>query len=175
MKELVVDLYAHIFIFLGSVMDWILEKRFKRLVDSFNESLSKRFESEVKVIRRKAERIRDLAAQSSRAELRATRLTVEGIERDVRVGLVASAREQAEMNYRMKRLESEMADMVRGREQLDQAWQQLALFAKRMLTDNATGWLRGTREAPIDSVAMLANSPFYDNDLPGKPRSAGSS
>lgn len=72
------DLYAHIFLFLTSTMDWLIEKRYKRMLDSFNENFSKRFDDEVNVIKHKGELIRNLAAQSSRAELRATRLTVGG-------------------------------------------------------------------------------------------------
>ena len=157
MIELIVDLYAHIFVFLGSTMDWIMEKRYKRMLDSFNESFSKRFDSEVGAIKRRAERIRNLAAQSSRAEARVTRVILEDMYRDVRVGLVAGARQQAEMQYRMQRLEEEMAEMTRAREQSDQAWRQLANLAKLMLQDNAMGWLSANREVthgiPITLVA----------------------
>lgn len=163
MTELIVDLYAHIFVFLGSTMDWVMEKRYRRMLDAFNESFSKRFDNEVGAIKHKAERIRNLAAQSSRAEVRVTRIALEDLHRDVRVGLVAGERQQAELQYRMQKLEEEMAEMSRVREYVGQAWQQLANLAKLMLQDNAMGWLSANREVTHGIPATLvADTSFRD-------------
>ncbi|KEZ43260.1 hypothetical protein SAPIO_CDS4959 [Scedosporium apiospermum] len=107
MLEKVADLYAHIFLFLSGFMDWIMRKRRKRLLDSFNEKAVTRFESDIKAINDKAAAIRHHVEQSSRAEVREIRLTAEGTQlcvdgmaRDIRVGLEGMARHQAEMEQK---------------------------------------------------------------------------
>ncbi|WYZ34010.1 hypothetical protein EsH8_I_000286 [Colletotrichum jinshuiense] len=99
MQKLIADLYAHIFLLLTSVMDWMMKKRRKRLLDSFNEDLPTVFENELEKIKRVAERVRNLAAQNSRAEARSARLTLEETARDIRVGLEGERRHQAEMKH----------------------------------------------------------------------------
>lgn len=107
MLEKVADLYAHIFLFLSGFMDWIMRKRRKRLLDSFNENAFTRFESDIKAINDKAAAIRHQVEQNSRAEVREIRLTAEGTQlcvdgmaRDIRVGLEGMARHQAEMEQK---------------------------------------------------------------------------
>ncbi|KAF4879709.1 hypothetical protein CGCSCA1_v001046 [Colletotrichum siamense] len=99
MQVLVADLYAHIFLLLSSVMDWMMKKRIKRLLDSFNDDLPSVFSSEISKIQAISDRIRHLASQKARAELRSTRLTAESSARDIRAGLEGEKRHQAEMRY----------------------------------------------------------------------------
>ncbi|KAK1846017.1 carboxylesterase [Colletotrichum chrysophilum] len=99
MQTLVANLYAHMFLLLTSIMDWMMKKRIKRLLDSFNENLPNIFDHEMRKIKGISDRIRNLASQKSRAELRSTRLTVESTARDVRAGLEGEKRHQAEMEH----------------------------------------------------------------------------
>ncbi|MBE3044706.1 hypothetical protein IMZ48_19520 [Candidatus Bathyarchaeota archaeon] len=108
--EKVADFYAHVFVFLSTFMDWMTRKRRMRLLDSFNEKASSTFDSDIQALSEKAAAIRHIVEQSSRAEVRATRLTaegtqvsLEGLARDVRVGLQGMARQQAEMEYTARR------------------------------------------------------------------------
>ncbi|KAH6995839.1 hypothetical protein BKA56DRAFT_472670, partial [Ilyonectria sp. MPI-CAGE-AT-0026] len=95
--EKVADLYAHVFLFLSSVMDFLMRKRFSKMLDSFSENIYKKFEDDIQMINAKALAVRDIAAQSSRAEVRSTREQLELLNRDFRVGLQGDARHQAEM------------------------------------------------------------------------------
>src|SRR6185437_5858627 len=71
MLQLIADLYAHIFLYLSEVMEWLMRKRYQRLLDSFKEDFSQRFDAEIKNIQHLAQRVRYLGAQNSRRELRA--------------------------------------------------------------------------------------------------------
>ena len=107
--EKVADFYAHVFLFFSTFMEWVTKKRRTRLLDSFNDSATSTFDSDIKTLGDKAAEIRHLVEQSSRAELRSTRLTaeemrmsIEGLTRDmrdIRVGLQGMARQQAEIEY----------------------------------------------------------------------------
>lgn len=154
MIQLVVDFYAHIFVFLSDVMDWVTEKRRKRLLDSFNENLFQKFEDQIDKIKVKSEMIRNLAAQSSRAEQRVTRLILEDLGKDVRLGLQGEERRHAEMVCFAERMEKELSEKRRTGQQLrvdDQAFEQLAnrlthsVFS--MLQDKALGWIGDIRSA----------------------------
>ncbi|OJJ42805.1 hypothetical protein ASPZODRAFT_155064 [Penicilliopsis zonata CBS 506.65] len=146
MRQLVADLYAHIFLFLSSVMDWLMEKRYKRMLDSFNESFSARFDNETSAIHHRAGQIRELAERGARAEGRITRLTVEELQSDIRLGLQNRAREQADRVYWEQRIEQQMAHLVERQELMSDAWKQLASAAKQFLQEGATDflWLSGT-------------------------------
>lgn len=140
MRILIADLYAHIFLLLGSVMDWMAKKRRKRLLDSFNEDLSEVFESEIAKVNAISDRVRQRAEQSGRAELRYTRLTVEDSARDIRAGLEGQERQRAETRYFAERLE-------RGQNRIEDLFaegkqQQLAENIVNMLEERAVRWLR---------------------------------
>ncbi|CAJ2501363.1 Uu.00g042160.m01.CDS01 [Anthostomella pinea] len=146
MMKLIADFYAHIFVFLSDVMDWIAEKRRRRLLDSFNENFYQKFEDKIETIKRKSEMIRNLAAQSSRAEQRATRLTLEELAKDVRVGLVGEERRHAEMTYFAERMERELLARQEERQlQSDQQLKQLAERLTSMLQDKAVVWIGDMR------------------------------
>lgn len=107
--KLVVNLYGHVFLSLSSVMDWIMKRRSRRLLDSFSENSNDRFCNELNKIKDKFARIRNFASQSLMAEGRVTRLMVEGLNRDVRLGLEGDTRHQAEMRLFAERIESRLS------------------------------------------------------------------
>ncbi|KAI1372639.1 hypothetical protein F4677DRAFT_456379 [Hypoxylon crocopeplum] len=148
MMELVADFYAHIFVFLSDTMDWITEKRRRRLLDSFNENFYQKFENQVEMIRRKSDMIRNLAAQSSRAEQRVTRQTVEEIAQDVRLGLTGQERRHAEMVYIAEKIERELSEGKRERELLREDGEHFKQLADRLITmlqDKAMVWIGDMR------------------------------
>ncbi|KAI5926622.1 hypothetical protein F4810DRAFT_707160 [Camillea tinctor] len=152
MMQVIADFYAHIFIFLSDVMDWITEKRRKRLLDSFNENFYQKFEGQIATIKHKSDMIRNLAAQSSRAEQRDTRLTLEDLARDVRLGLTGEERHRAEMTYYAERIERELLEGRKERQLLredSQHYKQLAGQLMSMLQDKAMVWIGDMRS--IDS------------------------
>ncbi|KAI1502349.1 hypothetical protein F5X99DRAFT_379172 [Biscogniauxia marginata] len=148
MMRLIADFYAHIFIFLSDFMDWITEKRRKRLLDSFNENFYQKFEGQIATIKHKSDMIRNLAAQSSRAEQRVTRLALEELAQDIRVGRTGDERRHAEMAYYAERFERELFEERRARQQLredGQHFKQLADRLTSMLQDKAMVWVGDMR------------------------------
>ncbi|KAI1383575.1 uncharacterized protein F4822DRAFT_81891 [Hypoxylon trugodes] len=153
MMELVADFYAHVFVFLSDTMDWITEKRRKRLLDSFNENFYKKFENQIETIRRKSDMIRNLANQSSHAEQRVTRLNVEELARDVRLGLTGDERRHAEMVYMAEKIERELSEGRKERQLLREDGQQFKQLADRltsMLQDKAMVWIGDMRSTNGD-------------------------
>lgn len=141
MKQLVANLYEHVFLFLNGVMDWIMQKRSKRLLDSFKGDFNERFEKEITRINEKAERVRILASQSSRAELRVARLTIESMSRDLRLGLNGLQRHQAEMRLREERMEKRMAIDEEQRRQQPARISQLGGCVVFLLEADAAKWV----------------------------------
>ncbi|KLU88126.1 hypothetical protein MAPG_07113, partial [Magnaporthiopsis poae ATCC 64411] len=109
MLVLVAELYAHVFLFLNSLMDWMMDTRAKRLLKSFNDNLGQKFEQDVSRIGSVAQRIRLRAGQCLRAEVRVMR---EDIERDRRLGLEGEARRQAEIEDREERRAQEFRTQI---------------------------------------------------------------
>ncbi|KAI1276256.1 hypothetical protein F5Y07DRAFT_366932 [Xylaria sp. FL0933] len=148
MMKLIADFYAHIFVFLSDVMGWITEKKRRRLLDSFNEKFFQRFEDQVDMIRKRSERIRNFAAQCSRAEQRLTRVTVEDLARDVRLGLIGQKRQEAEVIYHAEIIERELHESRKERQQLREDGHNLRLLADRlfnMLEDKALIWIEDSK------------------------------
>ncbi|KAL1847380.1 hypothetical protein Daus18300_013965 [Diaporthe australafricana] len=133
--EAVSELYGHIFLYLSSVMDWIMEKRRTRFMASFNENLVERFENDIKRIKTSAERIRNLAQQSSRAEARFHRLETESANRDLRLGLHGLARETAEMRYEMEAMKRRQAKIEVDRQQEPRYQKQLGFNVRLFLEE----------------------------------------
>lgn len=163
MQESIADLYANIFLFLASIMDWISEKRFKRLLDSFSDSLTQRFDDEIKRIERKAEFVRLQAAQNSRAELRVTRLELGDLGRDVRIGLEANERYQAELLYHAQRNARILEEMQQRTRKLEEGgWQVVAPLVnavKLLLENNASVWAApGSGRFGVLPVHITANT-----------------
>ncbi|KAK2051879.1 hypothetical protein LY76DRAFT_556540 [Colletotrichum caudatum] len=143
MQKLIADLYSHIFLFLTTVMDWMMKKRRRRLLDSFNEDLLTVFEDDMEKIKTITKRIRNLAEQGSRAEVRSARSTLEELARDVRVGLEGERRHQAEMRHHaegIKRNQQRNANLWSFEKR-----QQLADSIVDLLEDRALGWLEKAR------------------------------
>ncbi|KAM7184346.1 phytanoyl-coa dioxygenase [Rhypophila sp. PSN 637] len=161
MIEKVGDLYAHVFIFLSSYMDWMMRKRATRLLDSFNENLFRKFELDIQKINERSAAIRNLVAQSSRAELRETRLHVESLARDFRVGQEGEARHRAEMEYFAARIERELAMTRQERRQLEEEGRQvkeLSAQLTRLLQERAMEWVEDERA--VRTKALGGSSPL---------------
>ena len=165
MLGLVADLYAHIFLYLSGVMDWLMRKSHRRLLDSFKEDFSQRFDTEITNIRHLAERIRNLGSQNSRIELRALgvdwkegmevvdgRLT--GIERDIRIGQAGQARHQADMAFHAILLERELIEARKERERDRKSQQLLITRLTDMLEGRAMTWLRTPESSNIAHLLL---------------------
>lgn len=142
MTKLVVDLYGHIFLFLSSVMDWIMKKRSRRLLDSFTENFNDHFRNQLNKINDKAARIRSIASQSLMAEGRVTRLVVESLERDVRLGLEGDVRHQAEMRLFAERIERHLSKAEEDRRLEYERVRQLGGSVVILLEADAAKWLQ---------------------------------
>lgn len=70
------------------------------------------------------------------------------------------------MRYLTQRIEKEMADAKKEREQIKEGWQQLAAIAKQMLQEGAMVWL-GTNRA-VSPLQLLDNAEtsFYGTPNP---------
>lgn len=145
MLHLVADLYEHVFLFLSSVMDWIMEKRFRRLLDSFSDNFNERFENEIRRINKKAERIRIFATQSLMAETRVTRLLVEGLDRDTRLGLDGDRRHREDMHLFAERIERQLLKAEESRRFQDENMRKLGEAVGVLLKTDASKWLENQR------------------------------
>ncbi len=148
--EKVADLYAHIFKFLASVMDWIMQRRIKRMLKSFNENLYDKYEAEINAINAMSASIRNLVAQASRAEVRAIRMGVHGLGRDIRIGLQGQARQQAELDYHATRFHTELSEARSERRALQEQGKEVkALLGQlnSLLQQNAVIWVQGSESA----------------------------
>lgn len=127
--------YSHIFLYLESVMDWILKKSRTRLIASFNENLKDRFENDIKQIRSSSDAIRNLAQQSSRAEVRYHRQEAESGYRDIRLGLHGVERQNAEIMHTLEEMKRRQAQMEEYRRQESRYQKQLGLDVKLFLQE----------------------------------------
>ncbi|KAK8061852.1 hypothetical protein PG994_008218 [Apiospora phragmitis] len=116
MKEAVATLYAEVFLLLSDLMDYLTKKRLQRLLGSFNEDLCKKYEDQISNINNKAKRIQRLAEQSSRVELRAVRLELENMKRNMIAGQEGEARLRAELIASANRIEAEQREAMRRRD-----------------------------------------------------------
>ncbi|KUI67665.1 hypothetical protein VM1G_03036 [Cytospora mali] len=146
--KLVVDLYEHVFLFLSGVMDWMMKKRSRRLLDSFTENFNDQFRDELNNINKKAARIRNLASQSAMAEGRVTRLVLEGLDRDVRLGLEGDMRHQAEMRLFAERIESRLTKAEEDRRLEFERMKNLGGSVVILLESDAAKWLQAGGLAP---------------------------
>lgn len=149
MLKLVTDLYEHVFLFLSSVMDWIMEKRFRRLLESFSDNFNERFESEIRKINKKAERIRTFATQSLMAEGRVTRLLVEGLDRDIRLGLDGDERHKADMQLFAERIEQQLLKVEENQRSQHENMLKLGGAVVVLLETDASNWLEKQNLSPI--------------------------
>ncbi|TPX07435.1 uncharacterized protein E0L32_002095 [Thyridium curvatum] len=142
----VADLYSHIFLFFSTVLDWLMKKRIVRILNSFNENVAKRFEEDIVLIKSKSAALRNSAAQSSRAELRATRLSVEEMGRDLRMGFEGEARHLREKEYYDRKLEHELREARKDLREQGKRFERLLDYTQFMLQHVGTGF---AFEAPL--------------------------
>jgi hypothetical protein len=165
MRAAVAELYAEIFLFLSELLDYLSQKRRKRLLDSFNEDLYKRFEDQLAAIQKKAAKVQTLAVQGSRAELRATRLELESVKEYVIAGKRGEDRLRAELVAQAERLEAELARVREQRQHETLSMRQLSLAVNKMLGERAT-------QAVIEAKDSLPNRSIeYVAELGLMPRS----
>ncbi|KAK7994264.1 hypothetical protein PG991_015852 [Apiospora marii] len=159
MKEAVARLYADIFLFLSDLIDYLTQKRLKRLLDSFNEDLYKKYEDRIGVIGKKAGRIQWLAERGSRAEIRAVRLELERLERNSIAGQEGEARLCAQLAAATSRMEAVLREATSQRQvpMQKQLMGQLAGTLNRMLEDKAF-------QAVVD-FRTDSQSPYQGNTL----------
>lgn len=113
MQIAVAKFYSQIFMFLSDVMSWMTRKRRDRLLDSFKEDFTKRFEDQVEDIRNSSKKMLNLVILGASAEQRVTRLTVEWLGQEVhglRTGLEGQSRDRAEEMRERERMNKEFVD-----------------------------------------------------------------
>lgn len=144
--------YSHVFLYLESVMNWILKKSRTRLIASFNENLTERFENDIKRIRSSSDAIRNLAQQSSRAEVRYHRKEAESGYRDIRLGLHGVERRTAEIMHTLEDMKRWQAQMEEDRRQESRNQKQLGLDVKLFLQEEF-------RHEQVASYSLKSMSP----------------
>lgn len=161
MKEAVANLYADIFVLLSDLMNYLTKKRLKRLLGSFNEDLCKMYQEEIGNTNKQANKIQRLAEQGSRAELRAVRLEVENLRRNVIAGQEGEARMRAEILASANRMEAEQREAMRRRESPTQRqlMDQLAGTLNQLLSDEALRAVVNLRAATRKSHIVQTNQP----------------
>ena len=156
--RVVVDLYGHVFLFLSSVMDWIMKKRARRLLDSFKENFNDAFHDELTRINDKVARIRHLASPNAMAEGRVTRLLVEALKRDMRLGREGSLRHQAEMQLAFERLETRLSKADEDRRLQDERMKHLGGSVVEFLEAYATKWLEAGKYIAAPNFSSAPSS-----------------
>ncbi|KAK7984335.1 hypothetical protein PG989_011737 [Apiospora arundinis] len=161
MKEAVANLYADIFLLLSNIMEYLTKKRFKRLLDSFNEDLYKRFEDQISNISTKVMKIQRLADQGFKAEIRVIRLQLESLERNVIAGQEGEARLIAELIAANNRKDAELLEAIKQRDHSAQrqSMEYLATNLNRMLGAEALEAVKGIRSA-ARSVNLASSLPL---------------
>lgn len=106
-RTLVLELYAHIFLYFRGMLDWFRKKRLKRVLDSFNEDLSKDQEDLMLKIRDIAGIMDKRLLRGKAAEVRVTRIGVESSQADIRRALA----ELQDMRLQQGRHESKMDEL----------------------------------------------------------------
>ena len=95
----VANLYAHIFLFLRDALGWYTKKSIRRLLASFKEDFYQQFEDQISNIQKISLKITRKAQYASQSELRYTRLLVEDLKENQRLGLEREEREAADRRY----------------------------------------------------------------------------
>lgn len=147
--HLVSEFYGQVFIFLSEVMDWIMAKKRKRLLKSFNDDLVATVEKDLDRIVKRAERIQRRAAQSSRAEGQFVRHKIENLDNrvieDMRLGSTGLARQLADRQYVEDRLQLHEARIEAYRREDLIRQERLGLSLKLLLQEN----VRSERSQPL--------------------------
>lgn len=120
MQYSVADLYAHIFLYLRDILKWYNKKSISRALISFKEDFYERFEDHVTGIQWISRAIGRKAQHASHSELRYTRLLVEDVRKNQRLGLKREERENAERQYQAHKESEERAREAESRRPLEQ-------------------------------------------------------
>lgn len=156
--RLVVDLYGHIFLFLSSVMDWLMKKSAQRLLDSFSDKFNDRFRNELDKIKDKVASIRNIAFQGFMAENRVIRLAVERLQQDVRLGLEGTMKHQAEIQLYNERIESRASKAEEDRRLESERISHLGGSVVVQLGADAVQWLQAQARGKIPRTAPSTGS-----------------
>lgn len=150
------ELYGLVFLFFSTFMDWFMKKRRSRLLDSFNENITQKFDKELKTITQKVDLIRNLVEQGSRAEVRETRLGIDYVKAeldDIRIGLEGNARDRAEWEYYATKFNEELQHSKEERKRVGQLVSKLT----QMLRGNAITYLEDEEIRQQYTISMQAS------------------
>lgn len=139
------NFYAHIFLFLSDVMEWMTKKRRQRFLDSFNENFNKRFEDQVNKIRDSSEKMSRISVLASQAEVRAIRFNLERLHQDFRLGQEGESREHAEQTRKLEDLERKVSDLKLSIDDTPLQFKQLYMDIKSLLCGQAAEYLESHR------------------------------
>ena len=144
--------YVATFLFYGDALRWFQSSSLKKMWHSLDDSFSERFKKPLADIQRLSKLVQRATSTGSGAELRVTRLAVERIDEDIRVGLEGIARENAELRQSQAQLRLEQEKTTAALERLSD---------KRMITALAQEvW----RQAGISGTALLVGQRNNAND-----------
>ena len=101
-------LYAEIFVFLREVLEWYQQKRWKRVVQSFNESLHKDFQSRIDEIAKVAQKMKDAMFFGLAAEVRVGRMGIDNVGSDLADLQIRQRRNEEEVRYMRERTREQM-------------------------------------------------------------------
>ncbi len=133
MQHNIANLYAHIFFFLRSAIQWYLSRSIRRALSSFREDFYGHFEDQVSNIRSISASINREAQQGSNSEIRYTRLFLEDFREDMVIGLRGLQREAAARDYREAKAIQERLQEDEKRRLLEQdKWKKLEEFQRLM-------------------------------------------
>lgn len=101
--------------------------------------MAKRFEEDIVLIKSKSAALRNSATQSSRPELRATRLSVKEMKRDLRLGFGGEVQYLREKEYYDRKLEQELRETRKDLREQGKRFERLLDYTQFMLQHMGTG------------------------------------
>ncbi len=144
--------YIATFLFYGDAIRWFQSSSLKKIWHSLDDNFSERFKRSLADIQHLSKLVQRATSTGSGAELRVTRLAVERIDEDVRVGLEGMARENAELKQGQAQLRMEQEKTTAALERLSD---------KEVITALAQEvW----RQAGISGTALLVGQRNNAND-----------
>ena len=129
MQHNIANLYAHIFFFLRSTIQWYLSRSISRALSSLREDFYGHFEDQISNIKSISTSINREAQQGSNSEIRYTRLFLEDFREDMVIGLRGLQREAAARDYQEAKAAEERLQEDEKRRLLEQKkWKKLEEF-----------------------------------------------
>lgn len=182
MQTAVADLYQHTFLFLGDVMDWIMEKRHQRLLDSFKENFKDRFDTKMKMIQKKTDHIRDIADHLHRIDTRSIKDSFKQLmsrtDRDKRLDRDSLERDREDRKYRddllRMHLERERQERLDQSEQIRALANQVEMLGRDAYSLLEAGYqgawhARGPNSAPYGFIEAQDGVQTFNSNAPGTP------